>query len=514
MLANLPSGGTPPVQLGRYEIISRLAAGGMGEILLGRILGPHQFERAVVIKRILPHLAADPAMLNSFVAEARIAARIQHARVVHVHELVQIEDGYFLVMEYVEGESIGGLMRCLWQRSESLDRVLGAHIIAEACAGLHAAHELRDDRGSSLGVVHRDISPQNIMVSYAGEVKILDFGIAKAHDSERTKTGQVRGKCEYMSPEQCRGEPLDRRSDIFSLGVVLYELTVGHRLFKREHGLLSFAAICEDPIPRPSEIDPAYPPALEQICMRALARDRRDRYASALEMRRDLVAAVRSMASDCDRAGEEELLAELMPRLFGDRMREKQALLRDPAQGTTSQHALAAAGNAKAALPSRRYRTLGIAGLATIAIAMATPAVFSVTAADSGRRAVAPARACPCPPGQACDIQSNRCIALATWPTAAQGSVVYNARLYSFNDSEPIYAAPATSAKIINRLKTRYSWFRCWKAGAPHGEGTIWYYTRGDQDDREGWVRGDQVHAPSDFEANPTAFGFMPCDGQ
>ena len=316
-----------PRRLDRYDILGRVAAGGMAEILLARVVGPHAFERLVAMKRILPHLVQDRTFVQMFVDEARIAASIHHARVVQVHELACIGGEYFLVMEYVEGESLGGLMRRLWLRREPLDRVLAAHIIAEACAGLHAAHELTDTSGVARQVVHRDVSPQNVMVTYSGEVKVLDFGIAKASDSARTQGGQVKGKCEYMSPEQCRGEPLDRGSDIFSLGVLLYELTVGRRLFKRENCLLAFYAICHEPIPAPSQIDPSYPPVLEAICARALAHERRDRYPSMLEMRRDLVAAIRGMAGTERRASEEEALAGLMTRLFEDRMREKREMM-------------------------------------------------------------------------------------------------------------------------------------------------------------------------------------------
>src|SRR6266545_3641724 len=289
-----------PGRMGRYEILGRLARGGMAEILLGRVLGPHAFKRPVAIKRILPHLAREGAFVDMFVREAEIAASIQHARVVQVHELASSRGEYFLAMEYVEGESLGGLMRRLWLRREPLDRMLAAHIIAEACAGLHAAHELVDPAGDGREIIHRDVSPQNIMVTYAGEVKILDFGIAKDVNSACTRSGHIKGKCEYMSPEQCRGEPLDRRSDIFSLGIVLYELTTLRRLFKRSNELQVMKAITEEPIPRPSRETPDYPPALEEICVRALARDPEHRYATAAEMREDLLRAMQTMGLEGD----------------------------------------------------------------------------------------------------------------------------------------------------------------------------------------------------------------------
>jgi hypothetical protein len=327
----LQTRGNSRQQCGRYELLGRLATGGMAEVFLGRVLGPQSFERPVAVKRILPHLARDPRFVDMFVREAQIAARIRHARVAQVHELATIDGDYAMVMEYVDGESLGGLMRRLWLRGEPFDRTLAAHIVAEASAGLHAAHELTDGSGGVHGVVHRDVSPQNIMVTYAGEVKILDFGIAKAIDSADTQNGQLKGKCEYMSPEQCRGEPLDRRSDIFSLGTVLYELTVGKRLFKRDSATLALHAVCHEPIPRPTEVDPGYPQILEAICARALVRDRRERYATALAMRRDLVAAIRRMSATG--GGEDEALAVLMSRLFADRIAEKRSMLRQARTG-------------------------------------------------------------------------------------------------------------------------------------------------------------------------------------
>jgi eukaryotic-like serine/threonine-protein kinase len=340
-----------PQRIGRYEILGRLACGGMAEVLLGRVRGPHAFERPVAIKRILPGLVGDRAFVDMFVREARIAASIQHARVVQVHELASIRGEYLLVMEYVEGESLGGLMRRLWRRREPLDRMLAAHVIAEACAGLHAVHELVDAAGDGHEIVHRDVSPQNVMVTYAGEVKVLDFGIAKDIHSACTRGGEVKGKCEYMSPEQCRGEPLDRRSDIFSLGILLYELTVRNRLFKRDTPMLAFEAICHQPIPRPTELDPLYPSSLEAICTRALAQDRRDRYPTMLQMRRDLAAAIRGASGVERRAGEDEQLAGLMARLFADRIDEKRDMLRCAGAGITVDSIPAADADTEVELP-------------------------------------------------------------------------------------------------------------------------------------------------------------------
>ncbi len=321
-----------PKSIGRYEVLGHLATGGMAEIFLARLSGPGAFERPIVLKRILPHLARNPSFVSMFLDEARIVSGIRHPQVVQVQELTYHDQDLFLVMEYIEGESLGGIMRRLSTRSETLSYTLGAYIIAEACAGLHAAHELTDTSGISQHVVHRDISPQNIMVSYAGEVKVLDFGIAKSVDrSTHTMGDQLKGKLEYMSPEQCQNLPLDRRSDIFALGIVLYELTVGRRLFKRESPYLTFQAICNERVPRPSELVLGYPELVEKICMRALSRLPEDRYSSALEMRRDLVAALRVLNSG---ELEDVTLSRLMQDLFADRIEEKREMLHNVTSGS------------------------------------------------------------------------------------------------------------------------------------------------------------------------------------
>jgi hypothetical protein len=334
-----------PDNLGRYRILGHLATGGMAEILLARLSGPSSFERPVVIKRILPHLSQSKTFVDMFLDEARITAGIRHPNVVQLHDLGCANGELFLVMEYIEGESLGAIMRRLWSRGGSVEPILAAHVVAEACAGLHAAHELEDRAGTKRHLVHRDVTPQNIMVTYAGQVKVLDFGIAKARDcAARTEAGQVRGKFEYMSPEQCRGEPLDRRSDVFGLGILLYELSVGTRLFKRSGDLLAMRAICDEPNPLPSVVRPGYPRCLEGICMRALAKRPDDRYPSAAEMRRDLVSAMAELGGS---GLHDESLGQLIRALFPDRMQQKVEMLRRVCEASSTGVVPAAEDNGK-----------------------------------------------------------------------------------------------------------------------------------------------------------------------
>ncbi len=326
-----------PAKVGRYEVVAALAAGGMAEILLGRLVGPNGVESIVVIKRILPHLARLDSFVAMFLDEARIVSQIRHPNVVFVQELGQDKAELFLVMEYLAGESAGTLNRKLVMGARILDARLAAHLVAEACAGLHAAHELADSNGTKLGLVHRDVSPQNLFVTYDGHVKVLDFGVAKAADRiARTETGLLKGKFGYMAPEQCRGEEVDRRADIFALGAVLYEVSTGRRLFKRGSELATLKAIAEEPIVPPSRLVAGYPKCLEVVVTRALARKRSDRYETASAMRRDLLGAMREIEVTTGAEVEEpaSALGRLMRELFAERCEAKREMLRDVRSGS------------------------------------------------------------------------------------------------------------------------------------------------------------------------------------
>ena len=310
-----------PAKIGRHSVVGYIATGGMAELFLGKELTG----RPVVIKRILPHLARQTTFVSMFIDEARIGSRAKHPNLVEVYELGQVGTDLFLVMEYLVGENLAGLVRRLTKRKERISYSLAAYIIAEVCDGLHYAHELKDEGGNPLELVHRDVSPQNVFVTYGGDVKLLDFGVATASQRlTQTASGEVKGKYAYMSPEQCRGEPLDRRSDIFSLGTVLYELTTLRRLFKRPNELQVMKAITEEPIPRPTRETHDYPGCLEEICVRALARDPAQRYSSAAEMRDDLLKAIQVLGGESD---PHEAIASKFARLFSDRMAQKRELL-------------------------------------------------------------------------------------------------------------------------------------------------------------------------------------------
>ena len=316
-----------PAKIGRYKVLGYLADGGMAEIFLGSDAG-----RPVVIKRILPHLARQQNFVSMFIDEARIGSMVHHHNVVETRELGQVGNDLFMVMEYLAGESVSGVLRRTTVRDARLPFVLGAYVVAEACAGLHAAHELCDQDGTPYGLVHRDVSPSNLFITYDGDVKVLDFGVATAaHRLTRTATGQVKGKFSYMSPEQCLGEQLDRRTDIFALGVVLYELTTQHRLFKRSNELMVLRAVTQEAVPLPSRRIAGYPPVLERIVMRALERDRDRRHATAMELRNELLAVMKTLGFDDD---PRRALGDLMAELFPERIMEKRDLVRHVRAGT------------------------------------------------------------------------------------------------------------------------------------------------------------------------------------
>jgi serine/threonine protein kinase len=281
-------------RLGKYEILKRLATGGMAEIFLARVSGLPGFHKMVVIKRILPQLATKSDFIEMFLDEARIAATLQHPNVVQMYDVGVVDGNYFIAMEYLHGEDVRSLMKQIRHNGEKLPLEHALNIIIGIASGLHYAHEKVGFDGKPLHIVHRDVTPQNLIVTYEGGVKLLDFGIAKASNRfGETRFGTLKGKVPYMSPEQCRGEPLDRRSDVFSLGIMLYELTLGKRLYKGASDFEILKQIVEGTIVTPHELDPAYNPALERIVMRALEKDREQRYQTAREMQLDLETLVR-----------------------------------------------------------------------------------------------------------------------------------------------------------------------------------------------------------------------------
>lgn len=276
-------------QFGRYEILDRIAVGGMAEILLARSASLGGIARTCVIKRVLPAYSSDLKFVTMFIDEARITIGLNHSNIVQLYEFGQHDGAYFMAMEYVDGTDLAELMSKLFARGESVDPRAAAFIARGMCRGLHYAHTKLDHAGQPLGIVHRDISPHNVLLSRKGEVKLTDFGIAAARNKlSATMPGTVMGKSPYMSPEQAVGERVDPRTDIWAAGVILYEMLTGDRLFAAENLVATLVRVLNDPIPRPSARQPQVPAALDAIVLRALDRDLKRRYQSADEMAADL----------------------------------------------------------------------------------------------------------------------------------------------------------------------------------------------------------------------------------
>lgn len=274
---------------GKYTLLRKLRASGMAEVWLARQHGTEGFAKDVVIKRILPHLAEDEKLVTMFLDEARIAANLNHPNVVQIFDLGNNGRDYFIAMEYIRGYDIEQIQEQLKLRHLSFPAEIASKIIADTCLGLAYAHDCKTAEGTPMQVVHRDVSPQNILVSETGVVKLIDFGIAKARTSStRTQVGHTKGKICYMSPEQMMARELDRRSDIFSAGVVLYEMLCSHKPFDGDNLLACFHKLMKEGIPSPRQLRGELAPQLENIVMTALERDREDRYPTATALRYEL----------------------------------------------------------------------------------------------------------------------------------------------------------------------------------------------------------------------------------
>ncbi len=270
-------------RLGKYEILALLALGGTAEIYLARIDGTNGFEKYVVVKCLHDHLADDPEFVKMFLDEARMAAMLDHSNIVQTLELGEHEGRYYMVMEFLAGLSLAMMVRRASERVSGgkLPVPLILNIAAQAAAGLHYAHE-RQQSGKPLNMVHRDISPQNLVVGFEGVVKVVDFGIARAEYREtKTKAGTIKGKFAYMSPEQCIATNVDRRTDVFALGVIVHELLTGRRLFKRNSPYETYQAVIDCAVPPPSQNNVELDPAIDSIVMKAVAKDKDQRYATA-----------------------------------------------------------------------------------------------------------------------------------------------------------------------------------------------------------------------------------------
>jgi len=297
----------------KYVLVEHIATGGMAEIYRAQYTGIEGFAKELVIKTLREEFAARPEVVGMFLDEARVAATLTHNNVVHTYELGELGGEFFIAMEFLNGEELVDVMRRGAQVGRPIPLELGVGIIMQACEGLHYVHSRTGDNGTPLGLVHRDINPTNIHVGYDGVCKILDFGIAATRASAVAKKGQVAGKLSYMAPEQLQGQTIDARADIFPLGVVLYELVLGRRLFRGSREDVT-RRVLEGDIPAPTFVDPKFPPALEAIIMKALEVDPADRYQNCDHMFRDLEAFL----AEAGLSWTPRRLSAMMVELFGE----------------------------------------------------------------------------------------------------------------------------------------------------------------------------------------------------
>jgi len=312
-------------KLDRFELIAELASGGMGTVFLARLGGAGGFQRLYAIKVLHEHLAKHPEFIEMFLDEARLAASIHHPNVVSIVEIGASDAGHYLVMDYVEGDTAAQLFLGAAQDKRKVPVRVILRIVLDVLAGLHAAHERQDDEGHPLEIVHRDVSPHNILVGVDGASRITDFGIARAATRLAvTRSGQLKGKLAYMAPEQARSEAVDRRADVFAMGICLWEMLTGERLFKAEGEGETLNRVLYEPIPTPRGTDPDIAPEIDDVCMKALTRDPDTRYATAAEFADALEKTARAL----DLLGSHREVAACVNDILGADVKERRAELR------------------------------------------------------------------------------------------------------------------------------------------------------------------------------------------
>jgi serine/threonine protein kinase len=381
---------------GRYRLLEPITKGGMAEVWRAKLVGAENFERPMVIKRILPHLCDDPAFVKMFISEARLSARLHHPNIVQVFELGDVDGELFMALEHISGVDLATLMTAAQAPLPPGLCALVAHEVARALA---YAHAVSDDDGKPLAIVHRDVSPSNIMLGYDGQVRLCDFGIAKALGVhvERSRTGGLKGKLSYMAPEVFDGAPFDQRSDLFAVGVVMHEILTGRRLFRSDDELETMALVRACNVPPPSQTNPAIPPQLERVVLRALARDPAARQANAEELANELRPIVHALQWGAPEVT--ALLAQLTPATsLPEPSVTVAALRRSPTSRATPPPPARRVTTWRPQSQSPRWRVLAIA--AGIGLAAGTVLVLTMTSTHKPSPPPAPLSAAPAPPNK------------------------------------------------------------------------------------------------------------------
>jgi serine/threonine-protein kinase len=420
-------------RIDRYELIAELASGGMASVYLARLVGMGGFERFFAIKRLHPHLGSEEGFVSMFLDEARIVAGIRHQHVVPVLEVGASEHGYYLVMEYIEGETLGVFLSQGVDGGNPMPPGAAVRIALDSLAGLHAAHEHVDPDGRPIGLVHRDVSPQNILVDTNGVARIADFGVAHATSRlSTTRAGQLKGKVAYMAPEQARGEGVSPRSDVFAAGIVLWECLTSRRLFLAENEAVTLNRLIFEPIPRLREVNPAMPDAIERVLARALERDPAKRYASAADMADELQTAARAsrmLASASD-------VKTYVRSVIGVAMERRRASVRDHLSRMMASEPLGATTSGHLDRPD-----LGLVKPSDSSVSSAAMAVPAPTSHPSALEVTSPAAAFEQ------QAASTKRLALFIAGGAGVGVLAVVATLFALDDGAPQSPTwPATGA--------------------------------------------------------------------
>jgi serine/threonine-protein kinase len=381
--------------VGKYQLLAVLGRGGMADVFLALSRGPMGFSKLVVLKRLRRALADDKGFRDMFLDEARLAARLNHPNVVHTHEVGEDSGNYFIAMEYLEGQSLNKVIRELTKRNENLPPLMCARIVSDALAGLHYAHELEDFDGTPLDIIHRDVSPHNVFVTYDGSVKMVDFGIAKAaFSSVQTEVGVLKGKVAYMAPEQAAGEGIDARADVFAMGIVLWELLAQERLMTGDSAAATLHRLLSAPIPKVTSIRSDVSPAFEAIIERALEKEPAKRFPSALAMR----DALEDLISASGRSLRQEEIGRQMTDLFSGVREAIQKQIRMHMEGITEiplhgESSKVGDGSVGGPVPSSQLPMLGVSGSGSGVVAGFTaPKAGDTSSVQSGPAPIATAR--------------------------------------------------------------------------------------------------------------------------
>ena len=303
-------------QLGRYERVARIGSGGFAEVYKARLRGFAGFERVVAIKRVLPRVAEEREVVDMFIEEAKLAGRLRHPNIAQIFDLGRLDESYYIAMEWVDGKDLRSIWNRCRERAHALPVAAVTYVFEQVCDALQYAHYAEGPDGRPLSIIHRDVSPQNILVSFAGDVKVIDFGLAKARGRAiQTQVGILKGKVSYASPEQAWGKPLDRRSDVYAVGICMWEMLTGRRLFERGDDVDTILAVRAGEIVPPREVDPTIPPRLEAIVLRALERDLDRRYRSALAMQEDLIDFGQRLEARFDKRQLQLWMEDMWPEL-------------------------------------------------------------------------------------------------------------------------------------------------------------------------------------------------------